>query len=72
MDDGGGKGPRMKMREAGFVPTVGVLQAFQSGDCAELDSFCSFVRPVGKRLNLESLKVVTLPRQIHYYLLSVS
>lgn len=29
--DGGG-GPRMKMREAGFVPTVGVLQAFQSGD----------------------------------------
>ena len=34
--------------------------------------FCSFVWPVGKRLNLESLKVVTLPRQIHYYLLSVS
>ena len=29
--DGRG-GPRMKMREAGFVPTVGVLQAFQSRD----------------------------------------
>ena len=41
MDGGGGRGPRMKMREAGFVPTVGVLQAFQSGYwvCAKLDIF---------------------------------
>ena len=48
MDGGGGRRPRMKMREAGFVPTVGVLQAFQSGYwvCAELDIFCSFVWPV--------------------------